>query len=163
MFRLLIVSDYLANEIKMQVEYEDSDKEELILSNEKVKFYISHEEMQRLNLTCSVTSTDGDVYDYNEMLVLAASLYDCQELDPGDIIWAKLTGLCLIFVCLFVCLFIVSSLAMRLRSIHRSAALRCVKAAAATQLGESSAHHLSNTLVNTNMSATTKLLTRQLQ
>ena len=102
MFRLLIVSDYLANEIKMQVEYEDSDKEELILSNEKVKFYISHEEMQRLNLTCSVTSTDGDVYDYNEMLVLAASLYDCQELDPGDIIWAKLTGLCLIFVCLFV-------------------------------------------------------------
>ena len=107
MFRLLIVSDYLANEIKMQVEYEDSDKEELILSNEKVKFYISHEEMQRLNLTCSVTSTDGDVYDYNEMLVLAASLYDCQELDPGDIIWAKLTGLCLIFVCLFVCLFVV--------------------------------------------------------
>ncbi|XP_062170462.1 histone-lysine N-methyltransferase ATX2 isoform X1 [Alnus glutinosa] len=74
------------------VEYEDGDKEELILSNEKVKFYISHEEMQRLNLSCSVKSMDGDVYDYNEMVVLAASLDDCQELEPGDIIWAKLTG-----------------------------------------------------------------------
>ncbi|XP_050258287.1 histone-lysine N-methyltransferase ATX2 isoform X1 [Quercus robur] len=86
------VVGYTPESNRHHVEYEDSDKEELILSNEKVKFYISHEEMQRLNLTCSVTSTDGDVYDYNEMLVLAASLYDCQELDPGDIIWAKLTG-----------------------------------------------------------------------
>lgn len=85
----------------MQVEYEDGDKEELILSNEKVKFYISHEEMQRLNLSCSVKSMDGDVYDYNEMVVLAASLDDCQELEPGDIIWAKLTGLCFIFVFFF--------------------------------------------------------------
>jgi hypothetical protein len=79
--------------MKMQVEYEDDDKEGLILSNEKIKFYISYEEMQRLNLTCSVKSTDGDAYEYNEMLVLAASLYDCQELEPGEIIWAKLTGL----------------------------------------------------------------------
>ena len=77
----------------MQIEYEDGDKEELIISNEKVKFFISHEEMERLNLTVSVKSTDGDRYDYNEMVVLAASLDDCQDLDPGDIIWAKVTGL----------------------------------------------------------------------
>ena len=77
----------------MQIEYEDGDKEDLIISNEKVKFFISHEEMERLNLTVSVKSTDGDRYDYNEMVVLAASLDDCQDLDPGDIIWAKVTGL----------------------------------------------------------------------
>ncbi|GAV58994.1 PWWP domain-containing protein/SET domain-containing protein/FYRN domain-containing protein/FYRC domain-containing protein/PHD_2 domain-containing protein/zf-HC5HC2H_2 domain-containing protein [Cephalotus follicularis] len=74
------------------VEYEDGDKEDLILSNEKVKFFISTEDMERLKLSCSVNSTDNDGYDYNEMLVLAASLDDCQELDAGDIIWAKLTG-----------------------------------------------------------------------
>jgi hypothetical protein len=77
----------------MQIEYEDGDKEDLTISNEKVKFFISHEEMERLNLTVSVKSTDGDRYDYNEMVVLAASLDDCQDLDPGDIIWAKVTGL----------------------------------------------------------------------
>ncbi|KAG6667557.1 hypothetical protein CIPAW_01G108600 [Carya illinoinensis] len=78
--------------LQCKVEYEDGDKEDLILSNEKIKFYISHEEMQHLNFSCSVNSMDGDTYDYNEMVVLAASLDDCQDLEPGDIIWAKLTG-----------------------------------------------------------------------
>lgn len=86
------IVDYSPETNRHHVEYEDDDKEGLILSNEKIKFYISYEEMQRLNLTCSVKSTDGDAYEYNEMLVLAASLYDCQELEPGEIIWAKLTG-----------------------------------------------------------------------
>ncbi|KAL6194170.1 hypothetical protein ACLB2K_035254 [Fragaria x ananassa] len=74
------------------VEYEDGDEEDLVISNEKVKFYISREEMESLNLSCSLKNMDSDVYDYNEMVVLAASLDDCQELEPGDIIWAKLTG-----------------------------------------------------------------------
>ncbi|XP_022150376.1 histone-lysine N-methyltransferase ATX2 isoform X2 [Momordica charantia] len=74
------------------IEYEDGDKEDLILSNEKVKFYISGEEMQSLNLSFGVDSVDSDAYDYNEMLVLAASLDDCLEPEPGDIVWAKLTG-----------------------------------------------------------------------
>ncbi|KAJ4841207.1 hypothetical protein Tsubulata_043984 [Turnera subulata] len=74
------------------VEYVDGDKEELILSNEKVKFCISREEMERLDLSLSVKNSDGDIYDYDEMVVLAASLDDCQDLEPGDIIWAKLTG-----------------------------------------------------------------------
>jgi hypothetical protein len=77
----------------MQIEYEDGDKEDLMLSNEKVKFFISGEEMERLNLSVCVRSTDGDRNYYNEMVVLAASLDDCQDLEPGDIIWAKLTGL----------------------------------------------------------------------
>ncbi|XP_061962098.1 histone-lysine N-methyltransferase ATX2-like isoform X1 [Populus nigra] len=86
------VVGHIADTNRYNIEYEDGDKEDLIISNEKVKFFISHEEMERLNLTVSVKSTDGDRYDYNEMVVLAASLDDCQDLDPGDIIWAKVTG-----------------------------------------------------------------------
>lgn len=55
--------------------------------------------MERLNLSQSLKSTDRDSHDYDEMVVLAASLDDCQDLEPGDIIWAKLTGqqeLCLL-------------------------------------------------------------------
>lgn len=51
--------------------------------------------MQRLKLSYSVCSSDTDSIDVNEMVVLAASLDDCHELDPGDIIWAKLTGMCI--------------------------------------------------------------------
>ncbi|XP_031271305.1 histone-lysine N-methyltransferase ATX2-like isoform X2 [Pistacia vera] len=74
------------------VKYEDGDEEDLILSNEKIKFYISQEEIDRLKLTVSANNMDNDGYDYNEMVVLAATLDDCQEPEPGDIIWAKLTG-----------------------------------------------------------------------
>ncbi|XWS09310.1 hypothetical protein CRYUN_Cryun40dG0074500 [Craigia yunnanensis] len=74
------------------LEYEDGDEEDLMLSNEKLKFQVSHDEMERLNLSFSVNDTNDDGYDYDEMVALAASLDDCQELEPGDIIWAKLTG-----------------------------------------------------------------------
>ncbi|KAG8481266.1 hypothetical protein CXB51_026028 [Gossypium anomalum] len=50
-------------------------------------------EMERLNLSFSVDSTKDDDHDYDEMVALAASRDDCQELEPGDIIWAKLTAL----------------------------------------------------------------------
>lgn len=75
-----------------QVKYNDGDKEELILSSEKIKFYVSREDMQHLNLSLSVRSLDSDDIDYDEMVVLAASWNDCQDHEPGDIIWAKLTG-----------------------------------------------------------------------
>nr|KJB71840.1 hypothetical protein B456_011G144000 [Gossypium raimondii] len=74
------------------VEYVDGDEEDLILSNERLKFHVSHEEMERLNLSFSVDSTKDDDHDYDEMVALAASRDDCQELEPGDIIWAKLTA-----------------------------------------------------------------------
>ncbi|TYI61067.1 hypothetical protein E1A91_D10G147000v1 [Gossypium mustelinum] len=74
------------------VEYVDGDEEDLILSNERLKFHVSHEEMERLNLSFCVDSTKDDDHDYDEMVALAASRDDCQELEPGDIIWAKLTG-----------------------------------------------------------------------
>lgn len=62
------------------------------MSNERLKFYLSSEEMQSLKLKSSDKSSEADGIDVDEMVVLAASLNDCQELDPGDIIWAKLTG-----------------------------------------------------------------------
>uniref|UniRef100_A0A2P2L8Y3 Histone-lysine N-methyltransferase ATX2 n=1 Tax=Rhizophora mucronata TaxID=61149 RepID=A0A2P2L8Y3_RHIMU len=86
------VVGYKSKSNQHHVEYEDGDEEDLILSDEKVKFFISSEEMEHLNLSFNVRSTDADSYDYDEMVALAASLDDCQDLEPGDIIWAKLTG-----------------------------------------------------------------------
>ncbi|XP_043722085.1 histone H3-lysine(4) N-trimethyltransferase ATX1-like [Telopea speciosissima] len=75
-----------------QVEYADGDAERLILSEEKVRFYLSQEEMQQLKLRCSIKNVDIEGLDYGELAVLAASFDDCQELEPGDVIWAKLIG-----------------------------------------------------------------------
>ncbi|OWM70979.1 hypothetical protein CDL15_Pgr013160 [Punica granatum] len=77
---------------KHHVEYEDGDKEDLTLSCEKIKFFISPEEMQHLNLKYGTKNADTDSLSYDEMVVLAAGWDDSQELDPGDIVWAKLTG-----------------------------------------------------------------------
>ncbi|KZV49411.1 trithorax [Dorcoceras hygrometricum] len=74
------------------VKYEDDEEENLILANERFKFYVYHEEMDSLKLTCLENSSETDVIDVNEMMVLAASLDDCQVVECGDMIWAKLTG-----------------------------------------------------------------------
>ncbi|PSS23999.1 Histone-lysine N-methyltransferase [Actinidia chinensis var. chinensis] len=75
-----------------QISYEDGDEESIVLSNERIKFYVSRDQMQRLNLSYSIKSSDADGLDFSEMVVLAASFEDCHELGPGDIIWAKLPG-----------------------------------------------------------------------
>lgn len=77
------------------MKYEDGDEETLNLSNERVKFYVSSEEMQSLKLRYMDKSSESDGIDVNEMVALAASLDDCHELEPGEIIWAKLTGMTL--------------------------------------------------------------------
>ncbi|KAI4334802.1 hypothetical protein L6164_013511 [Bauhinia variegata] len=74
------------------VKYKDGDEEDLNISSEKIKFHVSREDMQHLNLRYGPKGSESDVSDYNEMLVLAASLDDDQEIEPGDLIWAKLTG-----------------------------------------------------------------------
>ncbi|KAM7461652.1 hypothetical protein LguiA_029773 [Lonicera macranthoides] len=74
------------------VEYEDDDEESLVLANERIKFHISPEEMQRLKLNYCLHSSDTDGLDVDEMVAFAASLDDYHELEPGDIIWAKVTG-----------------------------------------------------------------------
>lgn len=59
--------------------------------------------MKHLKLSfAKVRDSNVPDYDIEEMLALAASLDDCQDFEPGDIVWAKLTGLCSILFC-FVC------------------------------------------------------------
>lgn len=50
--------------------------------------------MQRLKLSYCLHSSDTDGLDVDEMVAFAASLDDYHELEPGDIIWAKVTGMC---------------------------------------------------------------------
>ncbi|KAK4742943.1 hypothetical protein SAY87_000944 [Trapa incisa] len=77
---------------KHHVKYEDGDTEDINLAQEKIKFFTSPEEMQRLNLKYGSKSTSTDSLSYDEMVVLAAGWDDFQELESGDIVWAKLTG-----------------------------------------------------------------------
>ncbi|KAG8375981.1 hypothetical protein BUALT_Bualt09G0015600 [Buddleja alternifolia] len=74
-----------------RVKYEDEEEEDLILSNERIKFHVSFKEMQKLKLEFREKSSEADGIDVKEMMALAATLDDCQEIDTGDIIWAKLT------------------------------------------------------------------------
>lgn len=76
----------------MQVSYEDGDEEDIIMSNESIKFYISRDEMLRLNLSYKIGTPDSDGLEFNEMVALAASFDECHELALGDIIWAKIAG-----------------------------------------------------------------------
>ncbi|XP_019707927.1 histone-lysine N-methyltransferase TRX1 [Elaeis guineensis] len=86
------VTGYNSTTKQHRVEYDDDDVEYLILSKEKIKFQISCEEMQKLNLKCGVHNMEKKALNYNELLGLAVSFHDCQDLEPGDLVWAKLTG-----------------------------------------------------------------------
>lgn len=94
MFDLLMVEcmKHVPCSSPLQVKYVDGDEEDLLLSNERIKFSVTLEEMNRLKLRPRDTSPETDVIGVDEMIVLAASLADCEALEPGDIIWAKLTG-----------------------------------------------------------------------
>ncbi|BAT83120.1 hypothetical protein LR48_Vigan03g008900 [Vigna angularis] len=75
------------------VKYDDGDEENLILSNENIRFHVSRDEVKHLKLNLAkVRDNNVSDYDVEEMLAMAASLDDCQDFEPGDIIWAKLTG-----------------------------------------------------------------------
>ncbi|XP_020247221.1 histone-lysine N-methyltransferase TRX1-like [Asparagus officinalis] len=86
------VSGYNSVTRKHCIEYNDGDVEHLSLTDEKIKFHLSTEEVQHWNLKYDVSSREKKGLNYNEMLALAASFDDCQDLEPGDLVWAKLTG-----------------------------------------------------------------------
>lgn len=86
------ITGYNSETERHHVKYVDGDDEDLLLSNERIKFSVSLEEMNHLKLRPSDESLETDGIDVDEMIVLAASLADCEALEPGDIIWAKLTG-----------------------------------------------------------------------
>lgn len=86
------VAEYNLETCQHRIEYADGEEERLILSKERIKFYISREEMRHLKLKHGSPITVKKNLDFDEMVALAASFDDCQELEAGDIIWAKLTG-----------------------------------------------------------------------
>ncbi|KAK4489122.1 hypothetical protein RD792_004916 [Penstemon davidsonii] len=86
------VVDYNSKTGRHNVKYEDGEEENLVFSKERIKFYISFKEMQSLKLKCREKSSEADTFDVDEMMALAAALDDGQETEPGDLIWAKLTG-----------------------------------------------------------------------
>lgn len=88
----------------MQIKYDDGEEENLILSNENIKYHVSRDDMKRLKLSyAKVRDNNVSDYDVEEMLAMAASLDDCQDFEPGDIVWAKLTGLCSILFSCSIC------------------------------------------------------------
>ncbi|CAL5090627.1 unnamed protein product [Urochloa decumbens] len=75
---------------KHSVKYDDGEAEDLSLADERIKFSISSEEMKSLNLNIGISNEDKKGHD--ELLALAVSFHDYQGLDPGDLVWAKITG-----------------------------------------------------------------------
>ncbi|KAI3814266.1 hypothetical protein L1987_19016 [Smallanthus sonchifolius] len=86
------IAKYDLESHRHHVEYEDGDEELVILSKERIKFHVSPEEINCLKLACDLHCSETDDLDVNEMIILAANLDDCHDIEPGDIIWAKLTG-----------------------------------------------------------------------
>ncbi|PHT39227.1 Histone-lysine N-methyltransferase ATX2 [Capsicum baccatum] len=88
------ISGYDSETARHHVTYTDGDNEEVLLSNERIKFFVSLEEMNRLKLTPSDTCPETHGIDIDELIVLAADAgsEDCECHEPGDILWAKLTG-----------------------------------------------------------------------
>ncbi|EPS74191.1 hypothetical protein M569_00564, partial [Genlisea aurea] len=86
------VACYSSETGRHMIRYEDGEEENLILSKEQIKFFVSLEQTQRLKLKLRNKCLESDGLDVSEMMVLAASLDDCLEIETGDVIWAKLTG-----------------------------------------------------------------------
>nr|AAD24842.1 hypothetical protein [Arabidopsis thaliana] len=70
----------------------DGCDEDIVFDREMIKFLVSREEMELLHLKFCTSNVTVDGRDYDEMVVLAATLDECQDFEPGDIVWAKLAG-----------------------------------------------------------------------
>nr|CAB3452951.1 unnamed protein product [Digitaria exilis] len=75
---------------KHSIKYDDGETEVLSLADERIKFSISSQEMKSLNLNIGISNQDKKGHD--ELLALAVSFHDYQGLDPGDLVWAKITA-----------------------------------------------------------------------
>ncbi|XP_042421325.1 histone-lysine N-methyltransferase TRX1-like isoform X2 [Zingiber officinale] len=86
------ITEYNSDSKQHRVKYMDDDVEHLILLNEKIKFHLSCEEMENLSLKCGLPNIEKKGIIYNELLALALNFHDCQGLEPGELVWAKLSG-----------------------------------------------------------------------
>ncbi|KAG7573256.1 PWWP domain [Arabidopsis suecica] len=83
---------YSAERKRHTAKYGDGYDEDIILDREMIKFLVSREEMELLHLKLCTSDVTVGGRDYDEMVVLAATLEGCQDFEPGDIVWAKLAG-----------------------------------------------------------------------
>ncbi|XP_010469690.1 PREDICTED: histone-lysine N-methyltransferase ATX1-like isoform X2 [Camelina sativa] len=86
------IAGYSAEKKRHTVKYGDGYDEHIVLDREMIKFLISREEMELLHLKFCTSNVTVGGRDYDEMVVLAATLDGCQDFEPGDIVWAKLAG-----------------------------------------------------------------------
>ncbi|CAH2059896.1 unnamed protein product [Thlaspi arvense] len=86
------IVEYSLEKKRHIVKYEDGYEEHMVLNREMIKFFVSREEMELLDLKFCTNDVSVGAHDYDEMVVLAATLEGCQDFEPGDIIWAKLAG-----------------------------------------------------------------------
>lgn len=91
-----VIDQYDAKNKKHHVNYIDGQNEWLLLVEEKLKLFVSGEEMQKLHLKNKEQMRINEMMnnlDYDEMAALAATMDDYQgEPGHGDLIWAKITG-----------------------------------------------------------------------
>ncbi|CAA7015002.1 unnamed protein product [Microthlaspi erraticum] len=83
---------YISENKRHTVKYEDGSEENLALDCEKIKFFVSREEMELLHMKVCINDVTVGGRDYDDMVVLAATLEGCQDFEAGDIVWAKLAG-----------------------------------------------------------------------
>ncbi|ESQ51749.1 hypothetical protein EUTSA_v10016217mg [Eutrema salsugineum] len=86
------IAGYSLERKRHNVKYEDGYEEDIKLDRERIKFFVSREEMNLLHLSLCTSDVTLGGHDYDEMVVLAAASEDCQDFEPGDIVWAKLAG-----------------------------------------------------------------------
>ncbi|KAK1402547.1 hypothetical protein POM88_002152 [Heracleum sosnowskyi] len=82
------ISGYNPITDRHQVKYNDGDEEHLVLSNERISFHVSPEEMQQLNLSC-VRHPDVDDMPrgYDMGKGYRASFGACNSISSGSILW----------------------------------------------------------------------------
>lgn len=73
----------------LQIRYEDGDDEWTSLYGQKIKFHLSKDEMRQKNLKCWDPERG---LDSDDIIMLAASFCDNEELEHGDVIWAEIMG-----------------------------------------------------------------------
>ncbi|XP_031478459.1 histone-lysine N-methyltransferase TRX1-like isoform X2 [Nymphaea colorata] len=83
------ITQYDPEKAEHHIRYEDGDDEWTSLYGQKIKFHLSKDEMRQKNLKCWDPERG---LDYDDIIMLAASFYDNEELEHGDVIWAEIMG-----------------------------------------------------------------------
>ncbi|CAN6462495.1 unnamed protein product [Victoria cruziana] len=83
------ITQYDPEKAEHHIRYEDGDDEWTSLYGQKIKFHLSKDEMRQKNLKCWDPERG---LDSDDIIMLAASFCDNEELEHGDVIWAEIMG-----------------------------------------------------------------------